>query len=194
MDPIDSLAAEHALIRRFLDLLSLALERLRAGDRPPAELFAEAAAFAGSFNDVVHHVKEEEILFRGVGEECPGRFDLTFAGLISEHELGRELMAGIEALLPAYAAGDPGAATTLATRWETYLSLLRHHIHTEDYTLFPALRELVAAGELPTVVAEFEAERQRHGLEAAEAAEGRVTAMGALLVRFEREAEDEARR
>jgi hemerythrin-like domain-containing protein len=43
MDPIEALLNEHGLIRRFVDTLAAATERMEDGDPPPREFFSMAS-------------------------------------------------------------------------------------------------------------------------------------------------------
>ena len=72
MNPVETLAIEHRLIRENLDQLTGALQRLEAGGRPPLEFFARAVDFARSFTDAYHHGKEEEHLFVFLGTQSDG--------------------------------------------------------------------------------------------------------------------------
>ncbi len=181
VSPIETVVTEHVLIRRFLDILTLTASRLEVEELPPVELLERAVAFARTFNDEYHHVKEERVMFRMLAGLMPGELDEQLEELESEHALGRNLMSDVERLLPAYAAGDPRAVATLRARLETYTSLLRRHIHTEDYTVLPVARDAFTRAELAALAAEFDRERARVGEAAFADAERSLDAMGALL-------------
>ncbi len=63
MDPIEILRNEHGLIRRFVDLLSVAVTRLEVDDPPPRAFFDNGIEFVRGFSDGFHHKKEELVMF-----------------------------------------------------------------------------------------------------------------------------------
>ena len=70
LSAIDILIEEHALIRRFLDCLMLALEHLDEGARIPPDFFVQSVRFARDFADRFHHLKEEFYLFTHVAQKA----------------------------------------------------------------------------------------------------------------------------
>ena len=68
MDAMNILRSEHALIRQYLDNLSLASQQLEAGERPAREVFEKAVDFSKRFVDKHHHFKEEHIMFTWLGK------------------------------------------------------------------------------------------------------------------------------
>ena len=59
----EMLVNEHGLIRRFLEELALADEKLENGVKPPRDFYEKAVQFARTFADRFHHIKEEYVMF-----------------------------------------------------------------------------------------------------------------------------------
>lgn len=81
MTPVEILVEEHALIRQGLDNLSLAIEKLEEGEKPPAEFFEAAIRFARTFSDKFHHFKEEYLMFTRLAERNNGAIDAQIDAL-----------------------------------------------------------------------------------------------------------------
>ncbi len=185
MDPIDTLASEHGLIRQYLDNLTLAVEHLGAGRRPPRAFFERAVEFARSFADSFHHSKEEEVLFVKLAAKRSGELDDRLAALRSEHESSRALVAAIEDALDGYQARVAGAEAGLQNATSDYISLLRHHLWVEDHQVMPVARRSLTRSELFEVEIAFVKARAQHWDNAFERSHRLVVEMGGLLAELD---------
>jgi len=77
MDPIETLTNEHGLIRQFLDVLSMAAEKIEEGQHPSEAFFEKAVEFARAFADHYHHFKEEHVLFVQLAQKKQGEVDAS---------------------------------------------------------------------------------------------------------------------
>jgi len=100
MDPIETLSNEHGLIRQFLDVLSIAGDKIENGQRPSEAFFEKAVDFARTFADHYHHFKEEHVLFVQLAQKKQGDVDAQLEALRYEHERGRSLITGVETATP----------------------------------------------------------------------------------------------
>ncbi|MCP4898795.1 MAG: hypothetical protein GY906_17635 [bacterium] len=182
MDPIETLANEHGLIRHFVDNMALAAEKIETGARPPREVFDLGVEFARTFADTFHHLKEEHVLFVRLAQKKRGEFDAQLEVLRQQHERCRALVNSIGEAIDGYAAGDDMKAADLVQHIGAYTSLLRLHIHTEDHVFFPMAREELTEDDMKALRAEFEKENQRSGGAAFEACHKLVVDMGSKLV------------
>jgi len=163
MDPIDTLRSEHRLICRFIDTLSMAVKELEEDRTPPPEFFGKSVEFASEFADTFHHRKEELVMFRQLAQKKSGAIDGRIEALRYQHDQGRSLVAGIRDSIGSYSEGDPTAIATVRENGAAYVSLLRHHIHTEDEIFFPMAREEMTDDEFAALTIEFDKERERLG-------------------------------
>jgi len=181
MDPIETLSNEHGLIRQYLDVLSMAAEKIEEGQHPSEAFFEKAVEFARTFADHYHHFKEEYLLFVQLAQKKRGEVDAQLEALRYEHERGRSLVTGIETAVPGYAAKDPMKTGELLENIAAYASLLRHHIHVEDHVFYPMARKTLTEQEFEILGQEFEKQNEKHGLDTFERCHKMVVDMGSIV-------------
>lgn len=181
MDPIETLSNEHGLIRQYLDVLSMAAEKIENGQRPSDAFFEKAVDFSRTFADGFHHFKEEHVLFVQLAQKKRGEVDAQLDALRYEHERGRSLVAGMEAALPGYAAKDPIKTGELLENIAAYAALLRHHIHVEDHIFYPMAKKTLTESEFAALAPEFEKQKERHGSDTFERCHKMVVDMGSII-------------
>ena len=98
MDPIETLRNEHGLIRRFVDLLSMAVARLEVENPPPRAFFDDGIEFVRGFSDGFHHKKEENVMFRQLAQKKNGAIDGQIEALRYQHDQGRGFIADLEGM------------------------------------------------------------------------------------------------
>lgn len=178
---IDILIEEHALIRRFLDCLVLALELLDEGARVPPAFFTKAVRFARDFADHFHHLKEEFYLFTHVAQKAQGKLAARCEGLRLQHESGRNHIVEAAKAIDEYADGSTIARARLAENLSAYVNLLRKHIHTEDFVIFPLISRWITDADQRALSELYRQDEARFGVGFAERCRDLVDEMGALL-------------
>jgi hemerythrin-like domain-containing protein len=166
MDPIETLQNEHGLIRRFVDLLSVAVTRLEVDDPPPRAFFENGIEFVRGFSDGFHHKKEELVMFVQLAQKKNGAIDGQIEALRYQHDQGRGFIAAIAGALDGYAEGNPNDTSVVRENAAAFASLLKHHIHTEDHIFFPMSREEMTDEELEALGEKFEKVQEVHGADA----------------------------
>jgi hemerythrin-like domain-containing protein len=140
MKPIGPLMIEHRLIERMIRLISqeVALIEERADLRP--DFIDTAVDFLRTYADRTHHGKEEDILFRDLGEK-----DLTpddqkaMTELIEEHKQGRQLVRSVAEATQQYrAGGESRLVSTIRDDLQAIVDFYPQHIEKEDKRFFPA--------------------------------------------------------
>lgn len=156
MQPTDVLAAEHRLIEQVLNCLEKVVEKAVEDKKLEKRTAGAVIDFCRSFVDGCHHAKEEDHLFPAM--EARG-----FAGGCSpvvvmrrEHELGRVYIQGMDAAAEAAALGDPEALKWFIEHAQSYVRLLREHIHKEDTCLFPAANHALTEKDQQKLLVAFE--------------------------------------
>ena len=181
MDPIETLSNEHGLIRQFLDVLSLAAEKIEDGQHPSEAFFEKGVEFARTFADHDHHFKEEHVLFVQLAQKKQGEIDAHLEALRYEHERGRLLVTGIETAIPGYAERDPIKTGELLENMAAYVSLLRHHIHVEDHVFYPMTKKTLNEQEFEAIAQEFDKQHEKHGHDTFEKCHKMVVDMGSIV-------------
>jgi len=181
MDALETLVNEHGLIRQFLDNLTLAGGYVEEGQRPSRAFFEKGVEFARTFADTYHHFKEEHIVFVRLAQQRGGEIDAQLEALRYQHERGRELVSGMAAAIDGYAEKDPNKTADLLENMAGYVSLLRHHIHTEDHVFFPMVRKNLNDEEMRDLETEFLKIQGKQGGDAFERSHKLVVDMGSIL-------------
>ena len=182
MNAIEILINEHSLIRKFLENLALADEKLQHGERPPREFYDKAVQFARTFADLYHHFKEEQTMFARLAQIKGGEIDDKIEMLRYQHDRGRNFVNEIANSLDGYEKGDPIKTKTLLENAADYISLLRHHIHTEDHIFFPMADNSMSEREKWDLLKEFDKVENKTGKRTFETCHKLVADMGSLLV------------
>jgi len=181
MNPLEILGNEHGLIRQALDSLSLAKEKLEAGERPKTEFFEKALEFARTFVLKYHHFKEEHVMFGLLAQRKNGAIDAQLESLRYQHERGRDFIGEIAKSLEGYGKGQEVQSSALLENLAAYVSLLRHHIHREDHVFYPLVERELTEGEMKDLAKAFEREEAKFGEGVGDKARRLVREMGALL-------------
>ena len=139
MKIIEALVAEHDIILAAIGNME------RQVKASPQDFLAQAPAyiqFIQEFADAFHHGKEENILFKVIGEPGVLAHCNPVPQMFHEHKLGRDFLQRMQAGV------DAGDASMLAEGALAYGELLRSHIFKENNILFPmAQRSLSPAGQ-----------------------------------------------
>lgn len=181
MEPLETLANEHGLIRQFLDNLSLAADNIENGRRPSVAFFEKGLDFARTFADSFHHFKEEHVLFVRLAQKKKGEVDAQLDALRYQHERGRELISDMSKSLEGYSDQDPSKTVDLLQAMAAYAALLRHHIHTEDHIFYPMAKKMLTDEEMQLVAKEFETQKEKVGRDTFERCHKLVVDMGSIL-------------
>jgi hemerythrin-like domain-containing protein len=165
--PTQILMAEHELILQALEALGKRLDRMGDDPTPADRVYLEKAVeFLRGFADKCHHGKEEDLLFKRMGERGFPTQGGPIAVMLSEHQAGRAFIRGI-AEGAAKIGSDPRAAeATLHNGWG-YIELLRSHIAKENQVLFPMADRALSAEdqrELAHAFERFEAQETGAGV------------------------------
>ncbi len=156
MQPTDILTTEHRLIEQVLNCLEKIARQADANKKLDKQSAREAIDFCRSFTEGCHHVKEEAQLFpvmeaNGFAGGCS-----PVAVMQREHELGRLYVQGMEAVVEAAAAGDPEALKWFVQHVQSYVKLLREHMHKEDTCLFPSANHRLNENDQRQILIGFE--------------------------------------
>ncbi len=135
---------EHRYIKRMLGVMRGYCQKVLKGEAVDFSDFHSMIDFVRNYADRHHHGKEEDIFFGFMMEELGALAEkLVKMGMLVEHDLGRLLIADMEAALTKVEAGDEEAKLDLVSNAMGYTYLLHRHIDKEDGVVFTfADREL----------------------------------------------------
>jgi hemerythrin-like domain-containing protein len=182
MEALHILIDEHVIIHQFLETLVVSLQKMEQGERPPKEFFEKAVSFARDFTDKYHHFKEEYILFNHLAMKKKGKVDAEVESLKFQHERGRALIGEVAKALEGYAKGQEAQRLTILESLAAYISLLRQHIHKEDYVFYPLVQREIPEQDYPGLMEAFHRESKKMGDKFVEKSKRNLYEMGSLLI------------
>src|SRR3989338_8471919 len=125
MSLTETLVEEHKLIKRMIDVLEKAANRLENGKEINPSVFEQAADFIRNFADKFHHAKEEDILFKEMIKKGMPEKDSPIEAMLIEHEQGRDFVKGVAEGAEEMKAGNKNAAKKIIENARGYIELLR---------------------------------------------------------------------
>ena len=163
MEPTEILRQEHRIIEKVLAAMDAAVVRMGVGGHVSPRFFGDVVDFARAFADGCHHVKEEEVLFRRLGERG---LSSEVATLAAEHAEIRHLTRRLAEAVAQWQAGDPLAPERARRAARHYVDLLRAHLRAEDQLVFPTVERTFSEADRAEMAGAFEAVEATHGGEA----------------------------
>jgi len=157
--PAEDLMREHGVLKRVLLVYREGIRRLQAGEQSPAQALNAGAGIIRSFIEDYHEHLEEQYVFPKL-EQAAKLTDLTTV-LRTQHQRGRMLTDRVLAATGAAAASDQSARAALVQDMSAFIRMYEPHEAREDTVVFPALRDVVPAGQLRDMAETFEDEEHR---------------------------------
>lgn len=140
---IDILTEEHRLILRAM----IIAEKMAAAFEKDASVREDDARalldFIANFADNFHHKKEEDILFKWMGERGFPVEGGPIAVMLAEHDIGRGFATDAKDALQS--PPSPESLACLIQNLRHFAAHLRQHIFKEDNILYPMAERLCDA-------------------------------------------------
>lgn len=137
MNAIELMVSEHENIKNMLSVIRRMCIKVLNNEDINYEDFYKVIDFVRNYSDKHHHAKEENILFKKMGEELGERIAKgPIAGMLVEHDLGRLYMSNLEVALEKFNKGDKDARVDIIANAVSYTDLLTRHIEKEDTTIY----------------------------------------------------------
>lgn len=153
MRATDILMREHRIIESVLNVLDHIALTIGRGDAVDAALIRDAVVFVRDYADKWHHAKEEDVLFRAMGNHGFPTQAGPVAVMLAEHDMGRDLMARIVEALPGFEGGDAAAGAKIADAAASFSALLSQHIQKEDNILYRMAQQVLGEEDAALVAA-----------------------------------------
>lgn len=155
MNPIEFLMEEHKLIARMITLFGKEIEMLKQG-KGSACFIHDAVDFFKSYGDKTHHGKEEDILFRELGQKnLSDDHRNQMAELLEEHVKAREMIKVIDDLNEKFINGDGSVQSEIVTALEEISKFYLEHIEKENTHFFVSAKEYMTEEEWNNMMKEF---------------------------------------
>ncbi len=153
--PIAELSAEHGVIQKVVAGLSALEARMSGGGSVDVALLRRIVEFLREYADVLHHGKEEALLFPALERNGVPAHGCPVGALLAEHKRGRELVSEFAEAIEEYASDADGAVAGLATKMKALAELYPAHIWKEDYLLFPMSEKVLREADLTELEEQF---------------------------------------
>jgi hemerythrin-like domain-containing protein len=137
MMPIGPLMIEHRLIERMIDVMREELSFFEKEKKLNPEFLKMAVDFIRTYADRCHHGKEEDILFRELGEKKPkDEHRHTMEELIEDHRWGRKMTVRLVEANKRYIEGAGDAMSTAIDCMKSLIQFYPKHFEKEDKHFF----------------------------------------------------------
>ena len=155
MMPIGLLMIEHRLIERMIDVMREELKIFEKEQKLDPEFVEITVDFIRTYADRCHHGKEEDILFRELGEKkLTDEHRRTMEELVEEHRWGRKTTARLVDANQRYMHGDRNAMSTVIDCLKSLVQFYPKHIEKEDKHFFIPCMDYFTETEQQSVLRE----------------------------------------
>ena len=156
MLPIAPLMIEHRLIEKMIGMIQKEIDRAELQKRIDPGFIDLAVDFIRVYADRCHHGKEEDILFRDLGQKpLSAEHKRIVEELVEEHRQGRKTVAELLEAKGRYLRGDGEALPRMLDLMRFLVAFYPRHIEKEDKGFFEASRAYFTEEEEQTMLAEF---------------------------------------
>lgn len=154
---------EHDLLLKSLTLLDRELGRLEEKHAEPVKLI-HLLNFLLEFGDNIHNVKEENHLFPIMVERGIPQTPMIKKMLL-DHEVERELIAGILPKIEQLANEPSSQLKILVERLHKYIANRKEHIGKENQNIYPQAREVITEEDQEKIQFAFSKIDEKNGHE-----------------------------
>jgi len=158
MQPLEYLAKEHRLIAEAVSVTEAFRNEINTGGPIRPRRYWKLVDFWSTYADIVHHGKEEQLLFPAIVEQSvASEYGATIDKLVEEHMYLLGYISDLRRWARPMFTGDRAARERVIRCLDGYLALIGPHIKLEDEELFPAAAEMLSKKELNELAKEFKA-------------------------------------
>jgi hemerythrin-like domain-containing protein len=137
MKPFGFLMVEHRLIEKMIILLNKETILMKEKNDINPEFIGNICDFFHNYVDLVHHGKEEKILFKKLKKKNLSKeHEKLLNQLLSEHAFARKTVKEIKSLKSKYLNGKKEELTSIISKINALAALYPKHIATEDRHFF----------------------------------------------------------
>jgi hemerythrin-like domain-containing protein len=149
---------EHQIIAVAVSVTQEFLKEIKAGPPIRPKRYWMLIDFWSTFADIVHHGKEEQVLFPAIDKQGGGSdFGDTIDQLVEEHMQLLRLISDLRRNAKPMFTGDKKAREKVIRCLDDYVRITTPHIQLEDTELFPAAATLFSKKEMARLAKEFKA-------------------------------------
>ncbi|NLX62445.1 MAG: hemerythrin domain-containing protein [Tissierellia bacterium] len=137
MKSIKDMIYEHENVTRMVKVMRKYSYAVLQGADIDYKDFYKIIDFIRNYTDGYHHAKEEDILFKRMGEELPKLADNgAITGMLIEHDMARLYVSNLEKALEEYEKGNDEARLDIIANTICYGDLLTRHVDKENNVIY----------------------------------------------------------
>jgi hemerythrin-like domain-containing protein len=156
MMPIGPLMIEHRLIERMVGLLEKEIYSIEETLKTDHDFIYNAVDFFRTYADRTHHGKEEDILFKELGNKpLSDEHRKIMEELKAEHVIARQHVKGLFEANQKYSKGESYALLDISTHLKKLTKLYPAHIQKEDQRFFIPVMDYFSAKEQDDMLTAF---------------------------------------
>lgn len=149
MDLLQGLADEHRVIARAVDAFDGFIARVRASEDYDPGDFARFVCFFREFAELVHHDKEEHLLFPAMGAKGYARDGAPIAYICEQHRQERNIIHALQQLAVSKDPLGVAHGDQVVSLAKQLIDFERAHMKKENELLYPTVR--AEFGNLPAL-------------------------------------------
>lgn len=128
---------EHENVTRMVEVMRKYSYGILQGRPIDYKDFYKIIDFIRNYTDRYHHAKEEDILFKRMGEEIPKLANNgPITGMLIEHDMARLYISNLEKALEEYQKGNDEARIDIIANTVCYGDLLTRHVDKENNVIY----------------------------------------------------------
>lgn len=145
MKSIEIMIKEHENVIRMVEVIRKYCYKVLKDERIDYKDFFKIIDFIRNYTDAHHHAKEEDILFKIMGEEMPKLANNgAITGMLIEHDMARLYISNLEKALEEYEKGKDEARLDIIANAISYGDLLTRHIDKENNIIYKFAEKMLA--------------------------------------------------
>ncbi len=144
---LEKLHRDHNNLERILDLLSVQLDALFAGDESDFDLKIELLDYIEHYAEEHHHPTEDEINKLAFSKPAMLEQAALHERVVREHEALLGMARHFRETLEGVMQGEVLRRDEVETRGREFIALQRQHIDLEEQEIFPLLERVLSEKE-----------------------------------------------
>ncbi len=156
MKPRGPLMIEHRLIEKMLKIAGKELDIVRKKNKVNPVFIDTIVDFIRTYADRTHHGKEEDILFKELGnKKLDDNNKRIMQELVEEHIKARGVVRELVDANKKYINGDPASIGIIINKLSFLIKFYPEHIIKEDKVFFPDTEKYFSDVELENMLEDF---------------------------------------
>lgn len=169
MRSVEIMIKEHDNVLRMVNVIRKYCYKVLKDEKIDYKDFYKIIDFIRNYTDAHHHAKEEDVLFKIMGEKIPKLANNgAITGMLIEHDMARLYISNLEKALEEYERGNDEARLDIIANAICYGDLLIRHIDKENNVMYKFAEKMLSHDvkeEIDRQSAEIEEAAKERGIQ-----------------------------